>query len=96
MNARRIALLLQRPRRARPLFSGGADLRLLRVPNGDVRLRVSGSGSDVVVLVCEAPVFIEHYDALIARLVERYRVVCMLAKSTSEAGAGWRRPISGS
>jgi len=77
MNACSIDLFLQRRRSARPHFSGGRDIRMLSVPNGEVRVRVSGSGAEVVVLACDAPVFIEHYDVLIALLVERYRVVCI-------------------
>jgi hypothetical protein len=73
MNACSIDLFFQRRRRsARPLFSGGADLRMLSVAHGEVR--VSGSGAEVVVLVCDAPVFIEHYEALIALLVEACRL----------------------
>jgi len=65
-------------------------LRVLSVPNGEVRVRVSGSGAETVVLVCDAPVFIEHYDALIASLVERYRVVCM-----ELPGMGFSVPVAG-
>lgn len=90
MNACSIDLFLQRQCSAQPLFSGGRDLRMLQVPNGEVRVRVSGSGGETVVLVCDAPVVIEHYDALIALLVERYRVVCM-----ELPGMGFSVPAAG-
>lgn len=77
MSACGFDLFLQRHRRAKPLFSGASGLRMLSVSNAWVRVRVLGTGDETVVLVCDAPVFIEHYDNLIVRLAERYRVVCM-------------------
>lgn len=90
MKACSIDLFLQRRRRAQPLFSGAAGLRMLSVPNGEVRVRVGGSCRETVVLVCDAPAFIEHYDALIALLVRRYRVICM-----ELPGMGFSVPAAG-
>jgi pimeloyl-ACP methyl ester carboxylesterase len=77
MNAYGIDHFLQRRRRPRPHFSGRDGLSMLSVPSGDVRVRVSGSGRHTVVFVCDAPIFIEHYDRLFTLLGDRYRVVCM-------------------
>ncbi len=77
MNAYTIDHFLQRRRRANPAFSGRAGLRMVAVPQGNVRVRVAGSGPQTVVFVCDAPAFIEHYDTLFTMLEDRYRIVCM-------------------
>lgn len=66
---------------------------MLSVPHGEVRARVLGCGDETVVLVCDAPVFIEHYEHLITLLAKRYRVVCMelpgMGFSVPKAGFGF-------
>lgn len=50
---------------------------MLAVEHGLIRVRATGTGPHTIVFVADTPVFIEHYDALIASLETHYRVVCL-------------------
>lgn len=51
-------------------------VRLVRLPSATLRVREEGTGARLVVLACDPPNVIEHYDALASALVARgFRVV---------------------
>ena len=60
-----------------PRCSLRAGMQMLGVEHGLIRVRATGSGAHTVVFVADTPVFIEHYDTLIASLEPHYRVVCL-------------------
>lgn len=68
----------------------GADLRLVPTSAGPVRVRDSGGPGPVVVLACDPPNVLEHYDGLFAELGPTHRVVCL-----EMPGFGFSRPAWG-
>ncbi|HZG89244.1 MAG TPA: alpha/beta hydrolase [Pseudonocardia sp.] len=68
------------------------DVRLVPTTAGVMRVRDSGDdgGRPAVVLACDPPNVVEHYDALVGLLAERYRVICC-----EMPGFGFSRPARG-
>lgn len=64
--------------------------RLVQAGAGRVRVRDSGGSRPVVVLTCDPPNVIEHYDGLFELLTPAYRVVCL-----ELPGFGFSRPAPG-
>ncbi len=55
-------------------------VRFVATPQAAVRVRVAGArdpGAPTVVLVCDPPNVVEHFDALLALLAPHARVVCL-------------------
>jgi len=70
--------LLQRHARSRSHARPRAELSYIPTSGGIVRVRTGGeSGSPVLVLAPDGPCVIEHFDALLARLDQTYRTVCI-------------------
>ena len=69
-----------------------SDVRLVSTSAGVVRLRDTGGGGGrpVVVVTCDPPNVVEHYDELIELLHGQYRVVCW-----EMPGFGFSRPARG-
>ncbi len=51
------------------------DVRIVTIDKAAVRLRDSGGDLPALVFLCDPPVVVEHYDELISRLADRYRVI---------------------
>ena len=60
----------------RAVGTAPAGFRLVTTPLGAVRLYDSGSSKPCIVFVPDGPNVVEHYAPLMARLAERFRVVC--------------------
>jgi pimeloyl-ACP methyl ester carboxylesterase len=82
---------------ARALLAGDAaravradGFRLVPTAAGAVRVRDSGGPGPVVVLACDPPTVLEHYDELYAELVPAHRVVVL-----EMPGFGFSRPARG-
>lgn len=82
---------------ARSLLLGDATraaraggLRLVPTAAGPVRLRDSGGPGPVVVLACDPPNVLEHYDEVYVALAPDRRVVCL-----EMPGFGFSRPAPG-
>lgn len=63
-------------RKARSRRNATMPTRLIHTPVGTVRVYDSGSAKPCVVMAPDGPNVIEHYEALIDRLAQEWRVVC--------------------
>lgn len=68
------------------------EMRIIETAQGSVRARViepphARAAASPVVFVCDNPVLIEHYGALLARVARRRRAICFEA-----IGFGFSRP----
>jgi pimeloyl-ACP methyl ester carboxylesterase len=66
------------------------DVRLVDTPTGPVRLREQGQSERTVVIACDPPNVIEHYDALFDIMAPTHRVICL-----EMPGFGFSRPAVG-
>jgi pimeloyl-ACP methyl ester carboxylesterase len=68
----------------------GPGTRLVTTSRGRVRVRDSGGSGPIVVLACDPPNVVEHYDDLFELLAPTYRLVCL-----ELPGFGFSRPVPG-
>ena len=56
-------------------FNSRSDVSYVRLPEGIIRYRMSGSGPQTLVLAADPPVVVEQYDKIIELLKNDFRVV---------------------
>ena len=70
--------------------AGRPDVRLVGTAAGAVRVRDGGGPGPAVVVACDPPNVVEHYDGVFALLAREHRVVCW-----EMPGFGFSRPARG-
>ncbi len=71
--------LRRRAKRLDPAWAAGTrpGIRIVDLPETQVRLRIAGQGSRTIVFCCDPPNVVENYDEVIQHLEADYRVVCI-------------------